>query len=434
MSKKIRVGVIGCGMVFSSSHMPAFLEMPDVELVAFYDISQDRATWIRDRYASMLEAKIVELETPLDDEVRWVDSWRWADDNIPAKLAAQHRATLKNLTVYESAEELLKNVDVVDVATPVKFHIPYVLMALKAGVHVMSEKAMGRSWWEAKEVVAAAKTSKAKYQLLDDNVFLPRYDTLRNIIEAGLVGDVQSMWVARGGHGPEARSWFWDPEVSGGGSLMDYGTHAIASLWYLIGYDSVPVKIKSMRIESLMKTRPLGGLIQTINVDDDAHIKVQFEQPDGNWCDAVIEATWSFPELGRTSGAHNGFIRIQGSEGQATGYIDDEGASYIKLERYGYGERLIPAGGTLSDEVAYAYEIKNFIECIRQDKVSILNAEVGSGIMQVMGAAYLSELKGRKPVTLEQFRQFCSELADEKLSVEENALTIIRTLMEPYKA
>ena len=55
---------------------------------------------------------------------------------------------------------------------------------------------------------------------------------------------------------------------------MDYGTHAVTSLWYLVGFDAVPRQVKSLRIESRMKTRPLEGRIQKVKVEDDAYIRV----------------------------------------------------------------------------------------------------------------------------------------------------------------
>ncbi|NMB13590.1 MAG: Gfo/Idh/MocA family oxidoreductase [Firmicutes bacterium] len=432
MAKTIRVGVIGCGMVFTTCHMPAFLDMHDVELVAFYDIFPERAQWIRDRYATLLEEKIAVLEAPFEEGQRWVDSWYWSEENTPAKLAKQHRETLKNMKVYDSAEELLDNVDVVTVCTPVRYHVYYSVMALERGVHVMSEKAMARTWWEARAIKEAVQKTGALYQLNDDNLFLPRYDTIRNIIESDQIGDVQSMWIARGGHGPEKRSWFWNPEISGGGSLMDYGCHAITSLWFLIGFDSVPAKIRSLRIESRMKTRPLDGRVQTVHVEDDAHFKIQFEQPNGNWCDAIIEATWSYPELGTKSSSVSSFIRVQGSEGQATGYTDEEGNDFIKVERYGFGEKLIPVYGS-DDEIAYANEIKNFIECVRHNTTSIIDEEVGLRIMEVIGSAYLSELRDRQAVTPEEFRAFCEDLAAGAPDEETATLRIIKALMEPYK-
>lgn len=431
--KVLRVGVIGCGMVFTSCHMPAFLGLHDVELVGFYDIVPERAEWVKNRYAQMLEEKIASLNQPFEEKL-WVDSWYWAGNNTPGKLIQQHQETLKSLRVYESADELLDNVDIVDICPPVKYHIPYSIQALNKGVHVMSEKAMARNWWEAQLIEEALQDSGALYQLNDDNLFLPRYDTIRNIIESGQIGDVQSLWIARGGHGPEARSWFWDYKVSGGGSLMDYGCHAITSLWYLIGFDSTPTRVKSIRIENRMTTRPLDGRIQATSVEDDAHIKVQFEQPNGNWCDAIIEATWSYPELGLKSSSTSSFIRIQGSEGQATGFVDEEGRDFIRVERYGFGEKLIPVGDN-SDEIAYKKEIINFVECVRHEKASIIDDKVGAKVMEVIGSAYLSELRNRQPVTLEEFREFCQSQASQNGASQEDAIvSVSKALMEPYSS
>ena len=429
MQRKVRVGVIGCGMVFAADHLPAFLQLHDVQLVSFYDIVPERAELVKNMFAEMLQEQIARLEA--GERPNQTDSWYWSGDNTPQKMIAQHQETLQMLTVHNTAEELLDNVDVVTVCTPVRFHTHYSVMALKRGVHVMCEKAMARNWYEAQQIVKAAQDSSALYQLNDDNVFLPRYDTLKNIIESGHIGELQSMWIARGIHGPERRAWFWNPEWSGGGSLMDYGTHAVTSLWYLVGFDAVPRQVKSLRIESRMKTRPLEGRIQKVKVEDDAHIRVLFEQPNGNWCDAVIEATWSYPEFGEKSGAVNSFIRIQGSDGEATGYTDEEGKDYIRVEKYGYGAKLFPVVGN-DDQIGCTREIENFIQCVRQGRESILNERVAIGTMEVMGAAYLSELRGRKPVTPEEYREFCQSFVQNGKSDEEIILSIIHELMRPY--
>ena len=62
---------------------------------------------------------------------------------------------------------------------------------------------------------------------------------------------------------------------------------------------------------------------------------------------------------------------------------------------------------------------------------SILNERVAIGTMEVMGAAYLSELRGRKPVTPEEYRVLQSFVQNGK-SDEEIILSIIHELMRPY--
>ena len=40
---KVRIGIIGCGGIANGKHMPALKKLPDVEMVAFCDIIEERA-------------------------------------------------------------------------------------------------------------------------------------------------------------------------------------------------------------------------------------------------------------------------------------------------------------------------------------------------------------------------------------------------------
>ena len=95
-----------------------------------------------------------------------------------------------------------------------------------------------------------------------------------------MIGEVQHIWITRGYHGPEDRGdWFWDPMENGGGAIMDYGSHAVSSVWFLAGYDKSPDRVRSLGIEARQKMRLIGGRFQQIETDDDAHFKVRFVNP-----------------------------------------------------------------------------------------------------------------------------------------------------------
>ena len=42
MSDKIRIGIIGCGGIANSKHMPSLSRLDDVEMVAFCDLIEER--------------------------------------------------------------------------------------------------------------------------------------------------------------------------------------------------------------------------------------------------------------------------------------------------------------------------------------------------------------------------------------------------------
>ena len=43
MEKKFRIGIIGCGGIANSKHMPSLKKQPNAEMVAFCDIIEERA-------------------------------------------------------------------------------------------------------------------------------------------------------------------------------------------------------------------------------------------------------------------------------------------------------------------------------------------------------------------------------------------------------
>lgn len=43
MSKTLKVAIIGCGGIANGKHLPSLKQQPEVELVAFCDIVEERA-------------------------------------------------------------------------------------------------------------------------------------------------------------------------------------------------------------------------------------------------------------------------------------------------------------------------------------------------------------------------------------------------------
>jgi len=449
--KILRIGAIGCGGIFNGAHMPAIIRIPGVELTALYDTNPVAAEITRERIQARLRYGMKEIGGSPDtapeeqgtQESESPASWtkysdvlrRLAQGNItPEERLRQLQHNMENLTIYQSAEELLENVDLVDVCAGARWHGVYAAMALERGVHAMTEKPMARTWWEARKVKEAAQSSGALYQLCDDNVFIPRYLALRNAIESNMIGELQAIWICRGAHGPQ-RGWFFDPEVSGGGCLMDYGTHAVTATWFLVGFDKVPLRIKSTGIRARHRTRLLDGRLQTMAIDDDAHLKVLYEDPaTGDWITVVIEATWSWPELSERSDSTRGYILVEGTEGSITGYVDEENRDFLKVTRYGYGEKLIRVRTVVAEKDSHEKQICNFIQCVRSGKRSALNEDAGLGVMEILGSAYLSEVRGRRTVTPAGFRQFSQEIASKYVDAASGGLAIVQALMQPFGA
>jgi len=43
MAEKLKIGIIGCGGIANGKHMPSLKNIPNVEMVAFCDLEEDKA-------------------------------------------------------------------------------------------------------------------------------------------------------------------------------------------------------------------------------------------------------------------------------------------------------------------------------------------------------------------------------------------------------
>ena len=121
-----------------------------------------------------------------------------------------------------------KDIEVICVCTPNKFHREIIIEALKAGKHVFCEKPYVRNVKEAEEILKITKESKGVLQLASNHRFFESVIFARKLVEEGKIGKVLS-FNGRIGHNGERlkNSWFWKKEISGGGTLLDNGCHLL---------------------------------------------------------------------------------------------------------------------------------------------------------------------------------------------------------------
>ena len=372
----LKLGCIGTGNICRHGHLPQFALLSGLEVTAFYDKDMEAARYAREIYLSLLEKTGRQI--------------------IPDMVS-----------VCGTAEELFEKVDAVDICTSLRYHAYYAAMALDRGISAMSEKPMARTWLEGNRVAKSAAASKGFYQLNDDNLFIPRFLTAKALVDGGWIGDVLSMRIARGSPSSDRAEWFYDPMEGGGGAIQDYGSHAVAGAWSIIGFDKQPEIVRSMGIFTREKTRVVNGRMRNINIDDDAHFKVLFRDPvSRDWIDVSIEATWTHQHFGLGSSDVDGYLEIEGSLGRLSSYKDDEGSDYIKITSRTLGERLIPVKSVGSEEYSFSSEFSNFLNSVNAGIVPFLSADTGALTIAVINAAQLSEQQGRIAVEIAELRRF----------------------------
>lgn len=144
--------------------------------------------------------------------------------------------------VYPALEELLaaeKSLDALIVCSPPKYHADAVVKGLSAGLHVMCEKplTLDTAAFEA-IAAAAAKSSKATWSI-NNWAFSPQWSALLTLVREGRLGKVREARIEVLRTKPSVSAlpgdWRKDPEVSGGGILVDHGWHNLYLMRGLLG-------------------------------------------------------------------------------------------------------------------------------------------------------------------------------------------------------
>ena len=149
---------------------------------------------------------------------------------------------------YDDARALVADpdVDAVYVATPPGSHLEGVRLAAAAGKPVYVEKPMARHTPECDAMIAACAAAKLKLFVAYYRRALPRFPKVRELLAAGAIGTLTGLHYrfASPGHagigavahqGPAQPSWRTDAPISGGGLLLDLGSHAIDLLDFFGG-------------------------------------------------------------------------------------------------------------------------------------------------------------------------------------------------------
>jgi 1,5-anhydro-D-fructose reductase (1,5-anhydro-D-mannitol-forming) len=143
---------------------------------------------------------------------------------------------------YDDARALVADpeVDAVYVATPPGAHLEGALLAAAAGKPAYVEKPMARHTPECDAMIAAFAAARQKLFIAYYRRALPRFLEVKDLIESGALGHMtgvayrQSMSLPANAS-PASGGWRIDAVNSGGGLLLDVGSHVLDLLDFLCG-------------------------------------------------------------------------------------------------------------------------------------------------------------------------------------------------------
>jgi predicted dehydrogenase len=156
------------------------------------------------------------------------------DSSLAKGLAQNHGAFYT-----DDFQEVLgrSDVDLVIISTPHNSLVPIALEAIKQKKHLLIEKPAARSAVELNALISAAEQSQSKIRVGFNHRYHRAFRRAKQIIDSGELGDLMFLR-ARYGHGGRIgyeSEWRAEPSLSGGGELIDQGSHLIDLSQWILG-------------------------------------------------------------------------------------------------------------------------------------------------------------------------------------------------------
>ena len=359
MEKKVKLAIIGCGGIGTGKHLPSLSKVPEVEVVAFCDLIEERAVEAAKKFG-----------TP-------------------------------DARVYVEYKELLakeQDIEVVHVCTPNRSHSEISIAALEAGHHVMCEKPMAKTYAEAKAMLETAKRVGKKLTIGYQGRQRPEAQYLKKAVERGDLGEI---YYAKA-HAVRRRAvptWgvFLNEYEQGGGPLIDIGTHALdLTLWTMNNYE--PAYVVGTTYRKLADDTNQGNAWgdwdpKKFTVEDSAFGFIVMK----NGATITLESSWAL----NVAKPHENSCTLCGTKGGAD---MDDGLrfNFIDMNRQVTSKPDFNAGGSafyeaIKDEDNSGKEARQWINAILNDTDPCVLPEQALCVTRILEGIYTSAKTG-KPV------------------------------------
>lgn len=394
--RKVKVGVVGCGVVAAAYYLPYLAKMEDAELTA-----------VCDRFPTRTEAC--------------------------ARLFGARQQYLDYGEMIARAD-----VDAVLILTAPGTHVPFTLQAVEAGKHVLLQKPMATNMADARAVAVAVRKAGVKVLIepsanspLDPDIAL-----LRRLVRDGVLGDI--LWFSLAYTGPTT----YGPSLGNN----PYGQDAFFSRdsgGFLFDFPYAPTQIVGVLgpCKSVMASTRISVTETEIVPEScfDEFLTGVTDPEKANYWDVVLDLprtrrvpveavdnAYSLYEMadgpvgachaGRIyhpvlPGTGDGSLQIFGSEGNllfGAGYmasiitrrtellprVDADG--WFHLPNRGDGSKAKwpqPAPGGFN---YYHASTRHFIDCILHDREPVVNVDWGLHITEMMAGALESAAAGQR--------------------------------------
>jgi predicted dehydrogenase len=293
-----------------------------------------------------------------------------------AALAAGHGGA-----VYDSAQALIADCDVIDICTPTHLHAEMIAAAVDAGRAIVCEKPLARTY--ADSLASVERCERAGVPLLVAHVvrFFPEYVRAKQLVDAGAIGRVAVIRTTRASFQPRRPddNWFLD-EARSGGMILDLMIHDFDYARWVAG------EVESVYTRSVRGRDPSAAEDYAIALLTHASGAI-----------SNIEGGWAYPQpMFRTA------LEIAGDDG----LIEHPAGSSQPLAFHfkAAADGAAPDTGLPTSPLAedpYTTEIRHFYDVLVHGVQARVTARDGLAAVRIALAAQQSAQLGR-PVRIEE--------------------------------
>ena len=275
--------------------------------------------------------------------------------------AARAMAETLNCKSFETHEAMAAAVgpEVVVICTPPITHPELCLFFLERGVHVLCEKPLAIDSASARAMLAAADRNGVKLTMASKFRYVEDVVRARSILLSGILGDLVLYESSFTAHVDMSDRWNSDPAISGGGVLIDNGTHSLDIFRYLVGPLTEIQVIEGKRSQGLA-------------VEETVHIFVRSVQG----VMGSIDLSWTIhKEL-------DNYINIYGSHGTVS-----LGWKESKYRQAGSRDWVVFGHGYNKLE-AFRSQVNNFLRGIRGEEPLLIDSKDVLASVEAIEAGY----------------------------------------------
>jgi predicted dehydrogenase len=262
---------------------------------------------------------------------------------------------------YATHDEMVdaENLDAVVVCTPPVTHRNICADLANRGLHVLCEKPLAIDSKSAREMYEAAAQNNVKLTMATKFRYAADVIRAKAIVSSGILGDVILFENCFTGHVDMSQRWNSNPAVSGGGVLIDNGTHSVDLIRYFLG------PVAEVQVVE-------GRRIQQLDVEDTVRMFVRTH--DGVM--GSIDLSWSMNK------EQPYYLSIYGSQGTVlVGWKESKYRRSNDTDWVSFGEGY-------NKFQAFRGQIENFTRAIRGEDKLLVTPDDALASVEVIETAY----------------------------------------------